>query len=60
MAERSLGLRRYLRWERLAIAIKQLWANGRHSNRFCTVWNHPMAAHFWKHHLAKTAIGWVE
>ena len=22
--------------------------------------NHPMAARVWKHHLAKTAIGWVE
>jgi hypothetical protein len=44
----------------LAIAIKQLTANDGNNNRFCTVWNHPMAAHFWKHKLAKTAIGWVE
>ena len=44
----------------LANAIKQLTANGGNNNRFCTVWNHPMAAPFWKHQLAKTAIGWVE
>ena len=30
------------------------------NNRFCTVGNRPMAARFWKHQLAKTAIGWVE
>jgi hypothetical protein len=30
------------------------------NNRFCTAWNHPLAAHFWKHQLAKMAIGWVE
>jgi hypothetical protein len=46
--------------EREAIAIKQLSTVAGNSNRFCTVRNHPMAAHFWKHHLAKTAIGWVE
>ena len=45
---------------RLAIAIKQLSAMAGNSNRFCTLRNHPMAAYFWKHHLAKTAIGWVE
>ena len=44
----------------LVIAIKQLASNGGNKNRFCTVRNHPMAAHFWKHQLAKTAIGWVE
>jgi len=50
----------YLRRERLAIAVKQLSAKAANNNRFCTVRNHPMAAHFWKHHSAKRAIGWVE
>lgn len=44
----------------LAIAMKQLAANGGDNNRSCTVRNHPMAAHFWKQQFAKTAIGWVE
>lgn len=55
-----LALRGDLRRVALAIAIMQLAANDGNNNRFCTVWNHPMAAHFWKHQLAKTAIGWVE
>ena len=44
----------------LTIGIKEVRLMAGNNNRFRTVSNHPMAARFWKHQLAKTAIGWVE
>ena len=44
----------------LTIGIKELRLMAGNNNRFRTVRNHPMAVRFWKHQLAKTAIGWVE
>ncbi len=44
----------------LVIAVRRLASMALNANRFCTARNHPLAARFWKHHLAKTASGWVE
>lgn len=43
-----------------AIASKDMAPMAVNGNRLCTARNHPVAARFWKHHLAKSAIGWVE
>jgi hypothetical protein len=57
---RSLGLLGYFRTKRLAIAIKQLSANGRRLEPLLHGQEPSDGRPLWKHHLAKVAIGWVE